>query len=282
MANRKVTPLKDEPVNTLDDILVELSGCTQALNALSRKLDSMGGQPAIEMENLSRSAGQAAANGVRKLLEERDRKHKEEEAALKANGQITQEEYFQTLTDRYDEVLDKCRALVEYINKKEPKMIGELNRAIVGIRSDCKSIVDLLRVMDKRTDKSALIPEKKSDRPKFPRSKTEAASFMKRFPLYLFKRLFYSCHIRQLLRICMFTLWAVMLCTLCFVAYDNARLRTVEEKYILLRDFSRLDARSSQRADFIEWLYSDEDEHRQQIDTLWQTRQQRLNSKRQK
>ena len=66
------------------------------------------------------------------------------------------------------------------------------------------------------------------------------------------------------------------------VSNDNARLRTIEKKYILLRDFSQLDDRTSQRADLIEWLYSDEDEHRQEIDELWQKRQQRLNNKKQK
>ena len=63
---------------------------------------------------------------------------------------------------------------------------------------------------------------------------------------------------------------------------DNARLRTIVEKYVLLRDFSRLDDRTSQLADYIEWLYSDKDEHRQEIDKLWQQRQQRLNNKKQK
>ena len=55
-----------------------------------------------------------------------------------------------------------------------------------------------------------------------------------------------------------------------------------EKKYILFRDFSRLDDRTSQRANYIEWLYSDEDEHRQEIDELWQKRQQRLSNKKQK
>ena len=82
--------------------------------------------------------------------------------------------------------------------------------------------------------------------------------------------------------ICMCTSSAVFLCALCIIANDNARLRTIEEKYVLLRDFSRLDDRTSQRADYIEWLYSDEDEHRQEIDELWQQRQQRLNNKKQK
>ena len=68
----------------------------------------------------------------------------------------------------------------------------------------------------------------------------------------------------------------------CFIAYDNARLNIIEKKYILLRDFSRLDDRTSQRADYIEWLYSDEDEHRQEIDELWKMRRQRLINKKQK
>ena len=72
------------------------------------------------------------------------------------------------------------------------------------------------------------------------------------------------------------------ICALCIIANDNARLRTIEEKYVLLRDFSRLDDRTSQRADYIEWLYSDEDEHRQEIDELWKMRQQRLINKKQK
>ena len=48
----------------------------------------------------------------------------------------------------------------------------------------------------------------------------------------------------------------------------SPRLRTIEEKYVHLRDFSRLDDHTSQRADYIEWIYSDEDEHRQEIDEL--------------
>ncbi len=80
----------------------------------------------------------------------------------------------------------------------------------------------------------------------------------------------------------MCTLSAVFLCALCIIANDNARLRTIEEKYVLLRDFSRLDDRTSQRDDYIEWLYLDEDEYRHEVDELWKMRQQRLINKKQK
>ncbi len=41
---------------------------------------------------------------------------------------------------------------------------------------------------------------------------------------------------------------SVFLCTLCIISNDNARLRTIEEKYVLLRE----DDLTSQRADYIE------------------------------
>ena len=115
-----------------------------------------------------------------------------------------------------------------------------------------------------------------------PKDKAEVIPFLKQYLLYAVKRLYHSRHFRKFIHICMCTLSAVFLCALCIIANDNARLRTIEKKYVLLRDFSRLDDRTSQRADYIEWLYSDEDEHRQEIDKLWQQRQQRLINKKQK
>lgn len=126
------------------------------------------------------------------------------------------------------------------------------------------------------TRKSICVP------PPLPKGKAEVIPFLKQYLLYVAKRLYHSRHVRKFLHIYMCTLWTVFLCALCIIANDNARLRTVEEKYILLRDFSRLDERTSQRADYIEWLYSDEDEHRQEIDGLWQMRKERLNNKKQK
>ena len=42
-------------------------------------------------------------------------------------------------------------------------------------------------------------------------------------------------------------------------------------------DLYRFDEAVENYETHIEWLYSDEDEHRQEIDKLWQQRQQRLN-----
>ncbi len=282
MANRKVTPLKDEPDTSLEDIQVELSNCIQAINNLSGKIDTLAKPTANDTSSLKDAVGKAAANEVRLLLEARQRKFEEEEEAAKARGEITQQEYFQTLTDRYDDVLAKCKGLVDFHNKYWPGLVNKCKDTVNDVgeqnRKNSESLTKMAEFIDRVTGtrKSICVP------PPLPKSKAEVIPFLKQYLLYAVKRLCHSRHVRKFIHICMCALWAVFLCALCIIANDNARLRTIEEKYTLLRDFSRLDDRTSQRADYIEWLYSDEGEHRNEIDELWQMRQQRLNNKKQK
>ncbi|MDO4172863.1 MAG: hypothetical protein Q4E63_09720 [Prevotellaceae bacterium] len=278
MANRKVTPLKDEPGTSLEDIQVELSNCIQAINTLSGKIDTLAKPTANDTSSLRDAVGKAAANEVRLLLEARQRKFKEEEEAAKARGEMSQQEYFQTLTDRYDEVLAKCSGLVDFHKKYWPGLVDKCKDTVKKVgeqsRKNSESLTKIADFIDRVTGtrKPKCVP------PPLPKSKAEFIPFLKRYLLYVVKRLCHSRHVHKFIRICMCALWTVFLCALCIIANDNARLRTIEEKYILLRDFSRLDDRTSQRADYIEWLYSDEDEHRQEIDELWQMRKQRLNN----
>lgn len=60
------------------------------------------------------------------------------------------------------------------------------------------------------------------------------------------------------------------------IAYDNARLRTVQKKYVLLREFTRTDKEWSTKADYIEFLYTDETKRHEEIDRLWELRRKRL------
>ena len=46
---------------------------------------------------------------------------------------------------------------------------------------------------------------------------------------------------------------------------------------MLLREFARSNKDLADKADYIEFLYSDEDEHPKEIDVLWEQRQKRLN-----
>lgn len=282
MANRKVTPLKDEPGTSLEDIQVELSNCIQAINTLSGKIDTLSKPTANDTLSLKDVVGKAAANEVRLLLEARQRKFEEEENAAKARGEITQQEYFQTLTDRYDEVLAKCSGLVDFHKKHWPRLVNNYEDTVKRVGEQSRKNSDALTKIADFVNKITGTQQTKCVPPPLPKDKAEVIPFVKQYLLYVVKRLCHSWHFRKFLHICMCTSSAVFLCALCIIANDNARLRTIEEKYVLLRDFSRLDDRTSQRADYIEWLYSDEDEHRQEIDELWQKRMERLNNKKQK
>ena len=243
---------------------------------LSGKIDTLAKPTANDTSSLKDAVGKAAANEVRLLLEARQRKFEEEEEAAKARGEITQQEYFQTLTERYDEVLTKCIALVDAHKKHWPELVHQCEDTVKRVGEQSKKNSDALTKIADFVNRVTGAQQHKCVSPPLPKDKAEIIPFMKQYLLYVVKRLCHSWHFRKLIHICMCTLSAVFLCALCIIANDNARLRTIEEKYVLLRDFSRLDDRTSQRADYIEWLYSDEDEHRQEIDILWKQRQQRL------
>ncbi|MGM9699324.1 MAG: hypothetical protein ACI3Y0_11875 [Prevotella sp.] len=282
MGNRKVTPLKDEPGTSLEELQIELSNCIQTINALSGKIDTLAKPTAIDPSALKDAVGKAAANEVRILLEARQRKFNEEEEAAKAKGEITQQEYFQTLTERYEDVLTKCIALVDFNRKQWPGLVNKCEETVRKVGEQSKHNSESLTKITSFINKVAGEPHAVCLPPSLPKSKQEVIPFLKQYLLYVVKRLCHSRHVRKLIRLCVYTSWIVTVGTLLFVANDNAKLRTVEKKYILLRDFSRLDERTSKHSDYIEWLYSDEDEHRQEIEKLWQKRQERLNDKKQK
>ncbi|MGN0224468.1 MAG: hypothetical protein ACI4A7_00080, partial [Prevotella sp.] len=264
------------------ELQIELSNCIQTINALSGKIDTLAKPNAIDTSALKDAVGKAAANEVRTLLENRQRKFKEEEEAAKAKGEITQQEYFQTLTERYEDVLTKCIALVDFNRKQWPGLVNKCEETVRKVGEQSKHNSESLTKITSFINKVAGEPHAVCLPPSLPKSKQEVIPFLKQYLLYVVKRLCHSRHVRKLIRLCVYTSWIVTVGTLLFVANDNAKLRTVEKKYILLRDFSRLDERTSKHSDYIEWLYSDEDEHRQEIEKLWQKRQERLNDKKQK
>ena len=68
MANRKVTPLKDEPGTSLEDIQVGLSTCIQAVNALTGKIDR-----SLSLVQLSRTLGTPQTQAhLSSLISDRD------------------------------------------------------------------------------------------------------------------------------------------------------------------------------------------------------------------
>lgn len=191
MANRKVTPLKDEPGTSLEDIQVELSNCIQAINNLSGKIDTLTKPTANDTSLLKDAVGKAAANEVRLVLEARQRKFEEEENAAKARGEITQQEYFQTLTDRYDEVLAKCSGLVDFYKKHWPGLVNKCEDTVKKVgeqsRKNSKALIKIADFVNKITgaQQPQCVP------PPLPKDKIEVIPFLKQYLLYVVKR---PCH----------------------------------------------------------------------------------------
>ena len=141
---QKSYTLKDEPGTSLEDIQVELSNCIQAINALSGKIDTLAKPTANDTSSLKDAVSKAAANEVRLLLDARQRKFEEEEEAAKARGEITQQEYFQTLTERYGEVLAKCIALVDAHKKHWPELVHQCEDTVKRVGEQSRKNSDAL------------------------------------------------------------------------------------------------------------------------------------------
>jgi len=57
---------------------------------------------------------------------------------------------------------------------------------------------------------------------------------------------------------------------------SKAKVHTIQKKYVLLREFARQNKEWADKADLIEYLYTDEAEHQEEIQRLWENRHKRL------
>lgn len=287
---KKFKALKDMPEETQENIASPSESSVtggdnlpEAGNMGAVNDRSLGQQPALaglpNVEKMSAVISSRVVTSVRRLLEERQQRIIKEEDEERKQGKKTLNEALNELTSQYDDVLKRCNAALDlYDNFKEAaKKLDEETE-----RSKNQSNQFMQR-MDAIGKESSVNPTTSLPFPPLPKSYNEILRFVfKEIPLYCMRRIFHSRHVRKFVVLSALCLWSASMGFTCFIAYDNARLNIIEKKYILLRDFSRLDDRTSQRADYIEWLYSDEDEHRQEIDELWKMRQQRLINKKQK
>jgi len=97
-----------------------------------------------------------------------------------------------------------------------------------------------------------------------------------RLPWYYLRTFFASPYVRRWFRIVMSCVWLISIFLTCIIAHDNARLNTIEKKYVLLREFARPNKEWAEKADYIEFLYTDEAEHQEEIHRLWENRRKRL------
>ena len=94
-------------------------------------------------------------------------------------------------------------------------------------------------------------------------------------PWYHIRAFFASRYVRLWFLNILFCVWLTSVFLTCIFATDNAKMHKVQEKYVQLREFAKPNRDWADKVDYIEFLYSDEEEHQKDIEMLWEMRRKR-------
>ena len=229
MANKKPIPLKNEEIDTLDELQDKLQTCINALNSLSSKI---GSQPAdsVDVEKFKADVASAAKSAVENLLDDRQKQREEKDKNDKEKFGITQDEYIGELSKRYDIVLSRCEGLLNII-EKERALAFSLNDRYKK-SDDCIKIIG--NTLDSICEKLGVQANVGVKQPPMPKTLKEVPSFLLcTIPWYWIRRIWYSRHVRQFALILMLCSWALSIGLTLFLARDNTSLR--KDKLQLMR-----------------------------------------------
>ena len=220
MANKKPIPLKDEGIDTFDELQDKLQTCIDALNSLSSKIGSQQTDN-LYVEKFKADVASAAKSAVEDLLNDRQKQREEKDKNDKEKYGITQDEYIGELSKRYDIVLSRCEGLLNII-EKERALAFSLNDRYKK-SDDCINIIgSTLNSICTKLDVQANVDVKQ---PSMPKTLKDVPSFLLcTIPWYWIRRIWYSRHVRQFALILMLCSWALSIGLMLFLAKDNADL----------------------------------------------------------
>lgn len=266
MANKKPVPLKDEAIDTLDELQDKLQTCINALNSLSSKI---GSQPTdnIDVEKFKADVASAAKSAVENLLDDRQKQREEKDKNDKEKFGITQDEYMGILSERYDIVLSRCEGLLNII-EKERALAFSLNDRYKK-SDDCIKIIG--NTLDSICEKLGVQANVDVKQPPMPKTLKEVPSFLLcTIPWYWIRRIWNSRHVRQLALILMLCFWALSIGLTLFLAKDNADLQKDKKKNMLIRKLAISQPKTTEFVNYVDMVYTDEAVHSKEISQLWQ------------
>ena len=266
MANKKPVPLKDEEIDTFDELQDKLQTCINALNSLSSKI---GSQPtdSVDVEKFKADVASAAKSAVENLLDDRQKQREEKDKNDKEKFGITQDEYIGELSKRYDIVLSRCEGLLNII-EKERALAFSLNDRYKK-SDDCINIIgSTLDSICRKLDVQANVDVKQ---PPMPKTLKEVPSFqLCTIPWYWIRRIWYSRHVRQFALILMLCSWALSIGLTLFLAKDNVDLQKDKKKNMLIRNLAISQPKTAEFVNYVDMVYADEAAHSKEISQLWQ------------
>ena len=251
MAKKRPVPLKDENLLSIDDLYAKLQAIEDAVKNINQESDeSLGNRIdngnqgcAIDTEQLGKSVAAAM------------------DSYLKAHQDKIVVDVEKSTAKQVEEVLEEYKAALLQLQKERQTSQG-------GSSQDQPSAIHEGLVVSSGVIK----PEKPTRRHDL------FGYWLYRLPWYQIRTLFASHYFRWWLCTILFCIWLTSIFLTCIIAYDNAKLRPAQEKYVLLREFARPNQEWAEKADYIEYLYSDEEEHRKEIENLWEQRRKRLHN----
>ena len=200
-----------------DIIAANLSSIRQSIEELKKNNASQSPQNAPNWDELENKIAQASANEVRILLEDRQKKFKEEEEQRKAET----EEYQNSVSEGYDDIINKLKRLSEYwdkvylnfyhANKEQEKQ----KTAIEKIEAQLPAINDYIQNRLQQPYEFPVMPNT---------PKGLISYILADIPSYWAKRIWHSKHVRNLLLIILICLWAISIGLTGFIIRDNMAL----------------------------------------------------------
>lgn len=213
----KFKALKNEPE------VMNMEALAERLNRLDKTL-----------ADLPQAVSKAAGKAVGELMDYRENKILEHERKLKAEGKTSFTDYINSLTKRYDTVMDRYERVCDAV-----KGIFEIIQEVeADTTATHRALQDFGKKLDRAVHAQRSAPTMSDDSPAMPKSPKAVARYILRdLPLYQFKRLYRSRHVRQFIAILLLCSWLVSIGLTCIIAHDNAQLRKTEREYVMLRQW---------------------------------------------
>lgn len=251
MAKSKNTPLKDEPLAQYDDVCNKVDDLVKVINQQNKYLKSVAQHGGYDSEfNFI-----CNEFNVRQTME-----NALDEYLQKKNLQIEKPGEDNLLTEA-KQVLQEYMDALETATEAHKRYAETRNKLVNDETHRDENVQSFVTVQH---------PQKPSS------VKGLFAYLFYRLPLYYVRIFFSSQYVRWTLRAILFSVWLISICMTCIIALDNAKLHTIQKKYVLLREFVRPHQEWAEKADYIEFLYTDEAEHQEEINRLWANRRKRF------
>ena len=200
-----------------DIIAANLSSIRQSIEELKKNNASQSPQNAPNWDELENKIAQASANEVRILLEDRQKKFKEEEEQRKAET----EEYQNSVSEGYDDIINKLKRLSEYWDKVYLNFY-HANKEQEKQKTAIENIKEQLTAINGFIQNSLQQPYEFPVMPNTP--KGLISYILVEIPGYWGKRIWHSKHVKNLILIILICLWVISIGVTGFIIRDNMAL----------------------------------------------------------